>query len=178
MYHSDWSKVLMKEKVSSSLDCLWMLVMKQFNTQNIRLRDISEPLTPKTKLSDNWFYMHCVKRYLLCSNRWLEVMFCFVMYVNESIKSTHRERVHFQGSNSVALFTFKKYFSSCSRFGAHIVSTVILTNYECTYKATRQSVWKRFYWQSKIWPPICAPFGIKSFGVYMCFVLGFIIFNL
>ena len=30
-YHSDWSKVLTKEKVSYSLDCLWMLVMKHFN---------------------------------------------------------------------------------------------------------------------------------------------------
>ena len=94
-----------------------------------------------------------------------EVMFWFVMYVNKSIKSTHRESVCFQGSNSVALFTFKnKYFSSCSRFGAHIVSTVILTNYEHTHKATtRQSVWNRFYWQSKIGPPICAPFGTKSY---------------
>ena len=67
-YHSDWSKVSMKEKVSSSLDCLWMLVMKHFNTHNFRPRDILEPLTPKTKLSDNRFYMHCVKRYLLCAN--------------------------------------------------------------------------------------------------------------
>ena len=92
-------------------------------------------------------------------------MFWFVMYVNESIKSTHHERVCFQGSNSMALFTFKKlYFSSCSRFGAHIGSTVILTNYEHTHKATtRQSVWNRFYWQSKIWPPICAPFSTKSY---------------
>ena len=57
----------------SSLDCLRMLVMKHFNTHNIWSRDISEPLslTPKTKLGDNWFYMHCVKRYLLCANRWL-----------------------------------------------------------------------------------------------------------
>ena len=55
----------------SSLDCLRMLVMKHFNTHNIWSRDISEPLTPKTKLSDNQFYMHCVKRYLLCANRWL-----------------------------------------------------------------------------------------------------------
>ena len=72
-------------------------------------------------------------------------------------RTTVTERVRFQGLNSVALFTFKnKYFSSWSRFGAHIVSTVILTNYECTHKATtRQSVWNRFYWQSKIRPPIC-----------------------
>ena len=34
-YHSNWSKVLMKENVSSSLDCLRMLVMKHFNTHNI-----------------------------------------------------------------------------------------------------------------------------------------------
>ena len=96
-------------------------------------------------------------------------MFWFVMYVNESIESTHRERVRFQGSNFVALFTFKKsYFSSCSRFGAHIVSTVILTNYERTHKATtRQSVWNRFYWQSKIRPPICAPFGTKSYMIIL-----------
>ena len=68
-YHSDWSKVLTKEKVRSSLDCLRMLVIKHFNTHNVRPRYISEPLTPKTKLSDNRFYMHCVKRYLLCANR-------------------------------------------------------------------------------------------------------------
>ena len=68
-YHSDWSKVLTKEKVCSSLDCLRMLVMKHFNTHNVRPRDISEPLTPKTKLSDNQFYMHCVKIYLLCADR-------------------------------------------------------------------------------------------------------------
>ena len=66
--------------------------------------------------------------------------------------------------NSVALFTFQnKYCSSCSRFGTHIVSTVILTNYEHTHKATtRQSVWNRLYWQSKPQPPRCAPFGTKS----------------
>ena len=29
------------------------------------------------------------------------------MYVNESIESTRRERVYFQGLNFVALFTFK-----------------------------------------------------------------------
>ena len=68
MYHSDWSELSMKEKVSSSLDCLWMLVMKYFNKHNVRPRNISEPLTPETKLSDNRFYMHCVKRYLLCAN--------------------------------------------------------------------------------------------------------------
>ena len=46
---------------------------------------------------------------------------------------------------------------------SHIVSTWILTNYECTHKATtRQSVSNRFYRQSKIRPPICAPFGTKS----------------
>ena len=60
-YHSDWSKVSSKEKVHSSLDCLWMLVMKHFNTHNVRPRDILKPLTPKTKLSDNRFYMYCVQ---------------------------------------------------------------------------------------------------------------------
>ena len=68
---SDWSKVLTEEKVCSSLDCLWVLVMKHINTHNVRPRDILEPLTPKTKLSDNWFYMHYVKWYLLCANWWL-----------------------------------------------------------------------------------------------------------
>ena len=52
MYHSDWGKVLVKEKVRSLLDCLRMLVMKHFNTCNIQSRDILEPLTPKTKLTD------------------------------------------------------------------------------------------------------------------------------
>ena len=80
-YHSDWSKFLTQEKVSSSQDCLQMLVMKHFNTclqmlvmkhfntHNVRPRDILEPLTPKTKLNDNRFYMHCVKQYLLCANQ-------------------------------------------------------------------------------------------------------------
>ena len=55
-----------------------MLVMKHFNTHNVRPRNISEPLfalTPKTKLRDNQFYMNCVKRYLLCANRWLRKCF-------------------------------------------------------------------------------------------------------
>ena len=64
-----------RKKKCSSLDCLRMLVVKHFNTHNVRSRDISEPLTPKTKLSDNRFYMHCVKRYLLCANRWLRSCF-------------------------------------------------------------------------------------------------------
>ena len=161
--HSDWSKVLAKEKVRSSLDCLWMLVMKHFNTHNVRSRHILEPLTPKTKLSDNRFYM-CKVISPLCKSV-IKVMFWFVMYL---IESTHCERVRFQGSDFVALFTFNIFFSSCSRFGAHIVSTVILTNYECTDKATtRQSVWNRFYWQSKIQPPICAPFGTMSLINYV-----------
>ena len=74
-YHSDRSKVSTKEKDRSSLHCLPMLVIKHFNTHNIRPRNISEPLTPKTKLRDNQFYMNCVKRYLLCANRWLRLCF-------------------------------------------------------------------------------------------------------
>ena len=38
----------------------------------------------------------------------IEVMFWFIMYVNENIESTHHERVRFQGSNFLVLFTFKK----------------------------------------------------------------------
>ena len=48
-----------------------MLVMKQFNTHNVRPRNISELL----KLCDNQFYMHCVKWYLLCANWWLRLCF-------------------------------------------------------------------------------------------------------
>ena len=153
-YHSDWGKVSRKEKVSSSLDCPWMLVMKYFNTRNVQPWDILEPLTPKTKLSDNWFYMHCVKRYLLCT----EVMFWFVMYANES---THRARVRFQGSNSMALFTFQnKYCSSCSRVGTHIVSTVILTNLLCMHtQSNKTKCLKQIYWVN---PQLCTPFGTKS----------------
>ena len=36
MYHSDWSKVSTKEKVSSSLHCLRMLVTKHFHTHNVQ----------------------------------------------------------------------------------------------------------------------------------------------
>ena len=92
-----------------SLHCLPMLVMKHFNTHNVRPRNILEPLTPETKLTDNWFYKNCVKRYFLCKSV-TEVMFWFIVYVNESIESTHCERVRFQGSNFVALFTFFSFF--------------------------------------------------------------------
>ena len=69
----------------------------------------------------------------------------------------------FRGRSSWHFSLSRNYFSSCSRFGAHIVSTVILTNYERSHKATtRQSVWTWFYWQLKTWLPICAPFGTKS----------------
>ena len=61
------------------------------------------------------------------------------MYVNESIESNHHERVHFQGSNSVGLFTFRINIAPAADIvstGTDIVSTVILTNYEHTHKAT------------------------------------------
>ena len=138
-YHSDQGKKKSKEKVSSLLDCPHMLVMKHFNTCNIWLRNILELLTPKPNLSDN----RCYIIYALCKavsslyRSVTEVMFWFIMYMNKSIKGTHRECVHFHGLKSMVLFTFKnKYCSSCSRFRAHIVSTVILTDYECTHKAT------------------------------------------
>ena len=97
-----------------------------------------------------------------------EVMFWFVMYINKSNESTHHEHVHFQGSNFLVLFTFKnKYVSSCSRFGAHIVSTVILTNYERTHKAaTRQSIWNKFYWHSKTWPPFAHLLALSHVILY------------
>ena len=110
MYHSDWSKVSTKEKVRSSLDCLRMLVMKHFNTHNVRPRDISEPLSPKTKLSDNRFYMHCVKRYLLCVNRWLGSCFdssCTWMKASKALAmsvSVFRGRISWRFSLSKNIF--------------------------------------------------------------------------
>ena len=101
------SKVSTKEKVSSSLHCLRRLVMKHFNTHNVWPRNISEPLTQKTKLSDNQFYMHCVVISPLCKSV-TEVMFWFVMYANESIESTHCEHVHFQGLDLCVAFHFQK----------------------------------------------------------------------
>ena len=38
----------------------------------------------------------------------------------------------------------------------------ILTNYERTHKATRWSVWNRFYWQSKPSPPMMRTLSHKS----------------
>ena len=137
---------------NSSLDCLRMLVMKHFNTHNVRPRDILEPLTPKTKLSDNWFYMHCVKWYLLYKLM-TEVIFWFLICHEWKHRKHSLWVCPFSGLEFRGAFTFKnKYCSSSSRFGTHIVSTVILTNYKRTHKATtRQSVWNRFYWQSE--PP-------------------------
>ena len=67
----------------------------------------------------------------------------------------------------------KLYFSSCFRFGAHIVSTVILTSYERTHKeTTRQSVWNGFYWQSKIRPPFAHHLALShiyiQWYIYIC----------
>ena len=97
-YHSDWSKVMTKEKVSSSLDCLWMLVMKHFNTHNVWLTDISEPLTPKIKLSDNQFYMHCKAISPLQIGGWGNVLICHVsLYVSENTESPHVSVSVFRG---------------------------------------------------------------------------------
>ena len=114
------------------------------------------------------WYALCKTTFPLCKLA-TDAMFWFVTYVNKNIESTHCECVHFQGSNAMVLFTFKsKYFSSCSRFISPIASTVIPTNYKRTHNATtRQSVWNRFYWQSKIQPPICINFGTKLY-IYTC----------
>ena len=127
-YPSDWGKVSVKERVRSSLDCLWMLIMKQFNTHNVWLRDISEPLTPKTKLSDNWFYMHSVKWYKYSSVQigiWGNVL---IHHVCEWKHWKHSPwTCPFSWWNSMALFTFKnKYCASSSRSGTHFLLHLIL----------------------------------------------------
>ena len=106
-YHSDWSKVLTKEKVCSSLHCLQILVMKHFNTHNIQLRNISEPLTPKTELRDNRFYMNCVKQYLLCANQWLR--YVLIHHVREWKHQKYSPWVGlFSGVEFCGTFHFKK----------------------------------------------------------------------
>ena len=101
MYHSDWSKVSTKQKVSSSLACLQMLVMKHFNTHNVR---------SKTKLSDNRFYMHCVKQYLLCANQWLRSCFhssCTWMKASKALTMN----MSFSGVEFHGTFHFQFFFS-------------------------------------------------------------------
>ena len=166
-YHSDWSKVSTKEKVSSSLHCLWMLVMKHFNTHNVRPRNILEPLTPKTKPSHNWFYMNCVKWYLLCANRWLSNV--LIRHVREW---KHRKyspwACPFSGVNFSWRFSLSKNISPAA-------PDLKLTLFPLWYwpimnahtKQQQDEVFETFYWQSKIWPPICAPFGTKSLIIYI-----------
>ena len=121
-YHSDWSKVSTKEKVTSSLDCLWMLVMKHFNTHNVWPRVISEPLTPKTKLSDNQFYMHCVKQIGAWGNVLIRHV-CEWKHRKHSLWACPFSGVEFHGAFHIQKIDI---FSSCSRFGIHIISTVIV----------------------------------------------------
>ena len=147
MYHSDWSKASTKEKVSSSLDCLQMLFLKHFNTHNVWSGDISEPLTPKTKLSDNWFYIHCVKRYLLCANRWLR--YCFdlsctwmkalkVLTMSVSIKGIFSSHIPWR-------FLLSKNNISPADPDLELVlfSLWYWTNYECTHKVTTSQCLKQ-----------------------------------
>ena len=68
----------------------------------------------------------------------------------------------FSGVEFHGAFHFQKIIFSCSRFGAHIVSTVILTNYEHTHKATTRQCFKRILLTVKNLTPICAPFGTKA----------------
>ena len=100
------------------------------------------------------------KRHLLSAN-W-RLMQSFVTYVNKNIESTHRECVHFQWSNSMALFTFKnKYFSSCSRFRSHTASTVILIINAHTKQQQDRVFETDFIGSQKSNPPFCIAFGTK-----------------
>ena len=63
----------------------------------------------------------------------------------------------------MALFTFKnKYLSSCSRFVAHIVSIVILTNYECTQSSNKTKCLKHFTDTQKPDLPFAHLLGLKT----------------
>ena len=90
-----------------------------------------------------------------------EVMFWFVMYMNESIKSTHHERVRFQGSNFVALFTFSDlelilfplwYWPIMNAHTKQQQDKVFETDFIDSQKSDPPPP-----------PPLCAPFGTKSY---------------
>ena len=158
-YHSDWGKVSRKEKVSSSLDCLRMLVMKHFNTCNVRPQNILELLTPKSKLNGNRCYMHCVKRYLHCTNWWLRQCFdssCTWIKASKALAvsvSIFRGRILWR-------FSLSKNNISPAASDLELILfplwywPVMNAHTKQQHKATtRQSVWNKFYWQSKTWPP-------------------------
>ena len=67
-------------------------------------------------MAQNMYTIHSVT-YVLCKaisplcKSMTEVMFWFIMYVNESIESTHCERVRFQGQISWRFSLSKNYIS-------------------------------------------------------------------
>ena len=90
------------------------------------------------------------------------------MYVNKSIKSTHCERVRFQGSNSMALFTFKNlYFSTSPHLELILFPLWYWPMMNAHTKQQQDKVFETDFIESKTWPPICAPFGSKS-RIYIC----------
>ena len=132
------------------LDCPRILVMKHFNTCNVRSRDILEPLTPKSKLSNNWCYTYALCKAIYISfaqiGDWGNILIRHLRdwkHWKHSPWACPFSAVEFRGS---FLLSKNKYCSSCFRFGSHIISTVIVITHESTHKATRQSVWNRFYW--------------------------------
>ena len=73
--------------------------------------------------------------------------------------------VEFHGTFHFQKIIFLQLFQIWSSYCFHCDTDQLWTH--SIHKATtRQSVWNRFYWQSKIWPPICAPFGTKCVPVF------------
>ena len=69
-------------------------------------------------------------------------------------------RVRFCGAFRFQKIIFLQLFQIWSSYCFHCDTDQLWTHTQAT---TRQSIWNRFYWQSKIWSPICTLFGTKSY---------------
>ena len=146
-----------------------------FNTHNVRPRNISAPLTPKTKLRDNQFYMNCVKRYLLCANRWLRQCFdssCTWMKASKLLTvsvSVFRGQISWR-------FSLSKNNISPAASDLELILFVPLWYWPIMNAHTKQQQDKVFQTDfidsQKSDPPICAPFGT------ICVWIDFCIFDL
>ena len=85
----------------------------------------------------------------------------FIMYVNESIESTHRERVHFQGSNFVALS--KNNISPAAPDLELILFPLWYWPIMNTHTKQQDTVFETDFIDNQKSDPICAPFGTKSY---------------
>jgi len=97
----------------------------------------------------------------------------FIMYVNESIESTHRECVLFQGSNFVALS--KNNISPAAPDLELILFLLWYWPIMNTHTKQQDKVFETDFIDSQKSDPICAPFGTKSYIILNMLIIYYFV---